>query len=272
MMMLLLAAALAQTTTDPGTAAPPPAAARPAPIGPPASAAPMSTETRFDACVDLATSDPVVGERAATAWRVGGGGFFARQCLGIAYANQKRWAPAADEFTAAAQEAEAAHDDRAAQYWAQAGNAWLAAGDALKSRAALDAALAAGTLTGLQRGEAQFDRARALVAAGDLESARADIDRAIELAPADPLIWLASATLARRMDDLPRARKDIAEAFARSADDASVNLEIGNIAALSGDEIGARSAWNDAIRLAPASDTAARARAALKQFETPPNP
>ncbi|MGK3925289.1 hypothetical protein ABI066_16215, partial [Enterococcus faecium] len=82
--------------------------------------------------------------------------------------------------------------------------------------------------------------ARALVALGDLPSARVDMDLAEKLEPKDPLIWLSSATLARRMRDIPRAKLDIIEAYKLSADDASVNLEIGNIAAASGDLDGAR--------------------------------
>lgn len=239
----------------------------------PAAPAPVDTvEARYERCVDLATGNPPEGVIEGTGWRASGGGFFARQCIGIAYANQAKWVPAAEEFEAAAQEAEVARHPKAAQFWAQAGNARLAAADVLKARAALDAALAAGTLTGLERGEAQFDRARAMVAAGDLEGARADIDQALTLAKDDPLIWLASATLARRMDDLPRARKDIAEAFRRSSDDPSVYLEIGNIAALGGDADGARSAWNDAVRIAPSSEAAANARQALQQFTDPPKP
>ncbi len=260
MMLILL---FAQTIGAPAPAARPIISDRPEQA---------SIATRYDACVDLATGDPDKGVSDATRWRASGGGYLARQCLGLAFAHQGRWASAAEEFEGAAQDAEVAHSDRAAQYWAQGGNARLAAGQADKARADLDAALASGTLTGLQRGETQFDRARALVAAGDLESARTDIDLALGLASEDPLIWLASATLARRMDDLPRARKDIAEAYRRSPDDASVYLEIGNIAALGGDENGAKSAWSDAIRIGPNSTAAASARAAMKQFETAAKP
>lgn len=231
-----------------------------------------ATAKRYDQCVNLATGDPDKGVADAGAWRTAGGGYFARQCLGIAYANQARWAAAAEEFASAAREAEIAHDVRAAQYWAQSGNAWLATGDMVKAQRALDAALAAGTLTGLQRGEALFDRARSLVVTGDLASARIDMDGAVDLAADDPLVWLSSATLARRMNDLPRARRDIAEAYRRAPDDASIHLEIGNIAAVGGDENGARSAWADVIRLAPNSPMAESARKALTQFDAPKSP
>jgi Tfp pilus assembly protein PilF len=93
---------------------------------------------------------------------------------------------------------ETARDKRAANYRAQAGNAWLAAGDVPKARSNLDTALIAGTLEGLALGEAQLDHARVLVAAGEPEGARRDIDMALKTAGDDPLAWLLSATLARQ--------------------------------------------------------------------------
>ncbi len=228
--------------------------------------APGNEPPRFARCMDLATSDPAAGQQEAVRWRTEGGGVLARQCLGVAYANDGKWAAAAGAFEDAAHEAETAKNARAANYWAQAGNAWLAAGDAVKARAAIDAALAANTLEGLELGEANLDRARASVAAGDLEGARSDIDRALNSADKDPLAWLLSATLARRMNDLPRAAKDIAEALRRSPDDAAVQLEAGNIAAASGKEADARTAWARVIELAPGSPAAGNARVALEQF------
>ncbi|UIJ45075.1 tetratricopeptide repeat protein [Sphingomonas cannabina] len=230
--------------------------------------APVETpEARFDRCVDLATgSDPGQGAAEASAWRLAGGGFLARQCLGMAYARSGNFAGAAGAFSEAAHEAEVAHDARAANYWAQAGNAWLAAGDPVKARTALNAALSSGMLTGLPLGEAQLDRARAAVASGNLAAAREDIDKALASAADDPLAWLLSATLARRMGDLDRARKDIGEALKRSSDDAQVQLEAGNIAAAAGDETGAKAGWQKAAELAPDSPAATAARKALEQF------
>ncbi len=226
---------------------------------------------RYQQCVDLATSaDPHAGELDAIAWQRAGGGVAARQCLGVALANQRQWLRAATEFEGAADDAEVAHDDRAATYWAQAGNAWLLAGDPAKARSDLDAALGAGTLKDLARGEAAFDRARALVAVGNLVQARVDLDVALAFAKADPLVWLASATLARRMHDLPRARADVLEAYRLSPDDPSIDLEIGNIAAAGGDEAGARAAWSDAARIGGDQPAGKSARDALKQFDAAP--
>lgn len=219
-------------------------------------------------CLELASTQPDAGVAEAIRWSGEGGGAAARQCLGVAYANQARWTAAAGAFEQAARDADTARDARAADYWAQAGNAWLAAGEAAKARFALDAAIAPATLTGLALGEAYLDRARARVALSDDEGARGDLDSAEANAPADPLVWLLSATLARRENDLPRARTDIAEALKRSADDASVQLEAGNIAGLSGNYADARAAFQRAIELAPGSPQANAARNALAQMGT----
>lgn len=229
----------------------------------------LNPEARYAACVELARTTPRDAEIESTRWRIAGGGYLARQCLGIAYANEARWEAAADEFTAAAEAAEVAHDARAAQFWAQAGNSALASGNGARARAALDAAIAAATLKGLALGEAYFDRGRAFVVLGDLPAARADIDRAIVHARADPLVWLGSAALARRMGDQRRAKADIARAHDLAPDDASVMLEIGNIAARDGDAGAARAAWAEAVRLQPNSEAAGIAREALKQFDSP---
>lgn len=255
---ILLPILLATAPQTLGATATPVPATRPAP-----------TDPRRKICLDLTANDPKAAQDEAERWRVSGGGAQARECLGLAYAQQDRWADAARAFEQAAEDAGAAADSLAARYWAEAGNAWLAAGDAVKAHAALDAALTSGTLVGQDRGEALLDRARALVAAGQMAGARTDLDAALAEAPDDPLAWLLSATLARRMNDLPRARTDIAEALKRSGDDASVQLEAGNIAALSGDAEGAKRAWTLVPKLAPASPMAASARQALSQFDTP---
>ncbi len=227
------------------------------------------TEQRYHACLALATSDPKSAEAEADRFRIAGGGALARQCQGMAYAQEARWSDAAAAFEAAARDADANRDRQAARYWAQAGNAWLAAGDTAKAQTALTTAITAGTLDDFGRGEALLDRARAQVAGGRLPSARADIDNALEAVPKDPLAWLLSATLARRLNELPRAQNDIAEALKLAPDDGSVQLEAGNVAALSGNADDAKTAWQAAARLAPGTAIADNARAALAQFDAP---
>ncbi|MBN8806783.1 MAG: tetratricopeptide repeat protein [Sphingomonas sp.] len=234
--------------------------------------APVADDPRYRSCIELAVNDPKAAIDAAERFRFAGGGARARQCLGLAYAQQSRWVEAANAFTQAAQDADGAKDLLAARYWSQAGNAWLAAGEANKAYDALSTALTAGTLEGQDKGEALLDRARALVAAGRLSAARTDLDVALEAVPADPLAWLLSATLARRTNDMPRAQTDIAQALKLSADDASVQLEAGNIAARGGDVDAAKAAWQQTVRIAPTSPAGQNARAALAQFDDAPAP
>jgi len=241
----------------------PPAAAPEAP-----KTVPLTDEARrFNACVRIVDADAEKGIEQANAWRVNGGGFPARHCLGLAYAAQARWVPAATTFEQAARDAETAHDDRAANLWVQAGNARLAAGEHQAARGDFDAALSSGTLTGDKAGEAHLDRARAAFALKDVPGARGDLDKALALVPADPLAWLLSATLARMTGHLDRAKTDIAEAVKRAPDDASVALEAGNIALLDGNPDLARAAWQGGIAAQPQSDAARSAVSALKALD-----
>ena len=238
----------------------------------PAPTAPQSDDDKFRACLTLVDKDPEAAIAMAGQWRVSGSLIMARQCLGMAYAATQRWAAAMTAFEQSAQAAQANQDVRAAGLWVQAGNAALAATDAVKARGYFDAALILGTLKGAEAGEARLDRARALVATGDLSRARTDLDAALSLVPEDPLAWLLSAALARRMGDLSRAEKDIAEAAKRAPDDASVALEAGNIAAMGGKVEAAKTAWQAAQRLQPNGPQGQAAARALAQFTPPPTP
>lgn len=231
---------------------------------------PTPSEARFAACVKLSETDPAAALDEAGAWQLQGGGILARQCTGLAYASQKRWLPAAIAFQQAAEDAERQQDGRAARLWVQAGNAALAAPDPAKARGYFDAAIAANTLTGAEAGEAFLDRARTRVALNDNAGARGDLDSALKLVPEDPLAWLLSATLARRMGDLPRARIHIAEAAKRAPDEASVALEAGNIAILSGSTDAARTAWEAAVKASPDGPAGKAAAEALRQLGSSP--
>ena len=238
----------------------------------PAPTAPQSDDDKFRACLTLVDKDPEAAIAMAGQWRVSGSLIMARQCLGMAYAATQRWASAMTAFEQSAQAAQANQDVRAAGLWVRAGNAALAAKDAVKARGYFDAAIILGTLKGAEAGEARLDRARALVATGDFPRARTDLDAALGLVPEDPLAWLLSAALARRMGDLSRAEQDIAEAAKRAPDDASVALEAGNIAAMGGQVEAAKTAWQAAQRLQPNGPQGQAAARALAQFTPPPTP
>ncbi len=229
--------------------------------------APMTmSEVRFNECVDLAVDDPISGVVEANKWRIEGGRFLARHCLGFAYAEQFNWPAATSAFVEAAKEAEVAKYPRVANFWAQAGNAALAGNDPVKALEYLNAALVQGTLVGLEKGEVHLDRARAHVALDDYEKAKKEFEMVHKLAPQDPLGWLLSATLARRMGNLPLAKADIAVAAKLAARDSAVALEAGNIAYAGGDAEQAKANWEKSVEMDAESRSAKVAENYLAQL------
>lgn len=199
--------------------------------GPPAPAAPADPPMTLARCAALGRTAPDVAIAAANRWTVERGGIEARLCLGQAFVAAERWGAAADAFGQAADLASRAADPRAAHLHVQSGNARLAAEDPARAIAAFDAALALATMSASLRGETLIDRARAHVAAGDLKSARVDLDAGVALVPADPFGWYASASLAAREGDLARARTEIARAAGLAPDDTGIKMLLASLAA-----------------------------------------
>jgi tetratricopeptide (TPR) repeat protein len=231
-----------------------------------ATVIPPAIADRLAACLAKANITPEEGLAEAAAWAKQGGGAYAIQCKGYALGSEKRWREAAAAFESGAA-VTGLEPVMQARLWSQAGNAALAAGDAQRAVSDLDRALDKPLPTTLSTGEIHLDRARARVAINNLQGARSDLNQALVLANADPLAWLLSATLARRMNDLPLARLHIEEASKRARGDAPIALEQGVIYALSGDrDPAARAAFERTIELAPGSDSAAKAKVYLTQL------
>ena len=228
-----------------------------------AQSAPVTDQSQLQDCIGVVQADAGKGLAAANDWLVKGGGLPARQCLGQAYAALERWAPAATAFEQAALEAERLNDNGRADFWVQSGNAWLAGGEPLKARKAFDAALATALLTPELRGEVHLDRARASVAVGDLATARTDIDKGLDLVPADPFGWYLSSALALREENLARAQDHVARAMQLAPDDADVLLQAGTVAGLSGEVEAARLFYEKAAKRAPDSPSGKAAAKAL---------
>jgi len=232
-----------------------------------ASVMPRETAERLSACLAAADTRPDDGLAEAQKWAGENGGAYAAQCKGYALGKAGRLTEAAAAFESGAS---ISGTDVATQsrLWSQAGNAALAGGDVPRARADLDLALGQPLPRTLSTGEIHLDRARARVASGDLKGARDDMNEALNMAPADPLAWLLSATLARRMDDLPMARNHIEKAASLARNDADIALEQGVIYALSGDrDEAARAAFTRARETAPkGSAIPAKATAYLAQL------
>jgi tetratricopeptide (TPR) repeat protein len=149
----------------------------------------------------------------------------------------------------------------------EAGNARLAAGDAAAARKAFDSALATRLLASKLEGEVHLDLARAAVALNDNGAARTHIDKGLALVPEDPFGWYLSAALARRQNDVARAREDIAKAVSLAPDDSAILLEAGNIAGLSGERDAALGLYDRARRAAPNSEAGKAAQSAIAANE-----
>ncbi len=235
-----------------------------APAAPSPDAEDIAELERYAACADLVQADAERAIETASAWRVEGGGLHARQCLGLAYVALERWAPAATVYEQAAREAAAADDARVADFHVQAGNAWIAAGEPTRAVQELDAALATPRLSDELRGEVHLDRARALVALGNADGARGDVNEGLRLVPSDPFAWYLSAALARRQGDSARARSDIARALEMSADNPDIALLAGTIAGEAGDMAEAERLYRRVADAAPDTDAGRAARASLE--------
>ncbi len=113
------------------------------------------------------------------------------------------------------------------------------------------------------------DHARAFVAFGQPQAADEALERARRNAPQVAEVWLLSATLDRREEDLAGAAAFIATALALAPQDPQVLLEAGVIAMLSGEETTARGYWQNVRTFAPDSPAAATAANYLDQLAGP---
>lgn len=225
------------------------------------------TEVKLNECLDLAVQDPNSGIINASEWKINGGSFFADHCLGFAYAVDFKFDAAMAAFDNAAQAASLANDDRAARFWLQAANAAIAAEKPTEAIGYVDSALATGGLEGVQLGEAHLDKARAMVALKLEERAKEELILAQKFVPQDPLVWLLSATLNRRLGDTGQARADIDVAARLAPKEPSVALEQGNIEIVDGNFEAAEAHWRNAIAIKSDGRVADNARALLKQLE-----
>jgi tetratricopeptide (TPR) repeat protein len=229
---------------------------------------------RLRACTELVRTAPQQAADTANAWLAepGSARLSARRCLGLAYTALEQGPAAATVYQQAARDAEAANDPARAGFRVQEGNAWLAAGDAQHALQALDAALAIPNISQQLRGQAHLDRARVQVALGQADRARQDIDRALQLVPADGFAWYLSAALARRANDPARALTDIARARALAPDNPDILLLAGTMVGQAGNMAEAERLYRRVVELAPDSEAgraAAASLATVREVEVP---
>ena len=236
---------------------------------------PTVEDDRLQLCIERAGKDPATSLAEASAWVAaakGAGRSKPLECLGQIYTVLLRWDAAEGAFAEAAQATMAADDARRSALFAQAGNAALAGGHAGRALNHLDAAVGVPGIGPLARGQAQIDRARALVALDRLEDAVEALAAAQRDAPDDSDAWLLGATVARRRSDLAAAQRQIEVAGSLAPTDPEIGLEAGVIAMLDGREPAARKAWQSAMLVAPGSPAAETAKGYLAQLGDAPAP
>ena len=234
---------------------------------------PTVEDDRLQLCIERAGKDPTTSLAEASAWVAAAKGANRSkplECLGQIYTVLLRWDAAEGAFADAAQVTLPTDQARRAALFAQAGNAALAGVHPERALAHLDAAVGVPGIAPLARGQAEIDRARALVALDRLENAVEALAAAQRDAPEDPEGWLLGATVARRRGDLGAAQRQIEVAGKLATADPEVGLEAGVIAMLDGREAAARKAWQSVMLVAPESTSAETAKGYLAQLGDAP--
>jgi tetratricopeptide (TPR) repeat protein len=245
----------------------------PARTAPPPPVLPPAKEQE---CSPGIAADAPTTEDYARKWRDGAAGedrALADLCLGMALSEQQSWSEAETAFVDGRDAAKFQTPIRA-RLGSMAANAALAQGAAERALTQLDVAATdlAGERSGPLPVAMALDRARALVALRRLPEAETALTEARTLAPGNAEAWLLSATLSRRLNNLPEAQARIEKAAQLLPIDPEIGLEAGVIAMLSGREDAARKSWQSVIAAAPQSPSADTARGYLKQIGASPAP
>jgi tetratricopeptide (TPR) repeat protein len=227
-------------------------------------------QARLTVCLDQARTDPPTAITTAGLWLKeahDAGRALPQQCLGQAYVSLLRWQAAHGAFLAARDAALSDDYTVRARLGAMAGNAALAGNEFATALADLTQAASDATLARDKQlaGSIEADQARALVALNGDGEAAAVLQQARADAPQDAEVWLLSATLSRRSNDLKAAQGQIETAIGLAPKDPDVALEAGVIAELAGNDEAARQHWHSVVELDANSPEAQTARTYLAQ-------
>lgn len=236
-------------------------------------ASPLPRHTQLTECVALTASDPQAALNRAQAWRETANSDLelaqSAHCLGLALVKLERFDDARRIFEVASAEAPDTNPAYSARLAAMAGNAALAEGKPATAEPLFATAAAHAQTAGDPKLTASLlaDRARALVALDRLAEAATALSEARTDDPASAQIWLLSATLARRQQQLTEAQKYIEQAAVLAPRDPAIGLEAGVIAALSGRTEDARRSFASVVEVAPGSEEGTKAKAYLEQLK-----
>jgi tetratricopeptide (TPR) repeat protein len=218
---------------------------------------------QYQACMDLAETNPDEALEQAETWVDLGGSDPARHCAAVALMRLGHYEAAGQELETLAASLEPAFAFLQIPVLIQAAQAWLAAGKVDRAYAVQTTALAR------QPNDIELlvDRARTAAEVGNYAAALDDLNRALSHAPnrADILVLRASAH--RFLDQPEAALADIEAALSLDPDNAEGLLERGNLRRQAGNDAGARDDWLRVTRLAPDSPAAEAAQANLAKLD-----
>jgi len=218
---------------------------------------------QYQACMDLAETNPDEALEQAETWVDLGGSDPARHCAAVALMRLGHYEAAGQELETLAASLEPAFAFLQIPVLIQAGQAWLAAGKVDRAYAVQTTALAR------QPNDIELlvDRAMTAASVGNFAAAIDDLNRALSHAPnrADILVLRASAH--RFLDQPEAALADIEAALSLDPDNAEGLLERGNLRRQAGNDAGARDDWLRVTRLAPDSPAAEAAQANLAKLD-----
>jgi regulator of sirC expression with transglutaminase-like and TPR domain len=218
---------------------------------------------QYQACMDLAETNPDEALEQAETWVDLGGSDPARHCAAVALMRLGHYEAAGQELETLAASLEPAFAFLQIPVLIQAAQAWLAAGKVDRAYAVQTTALAR------QPNDIELlvDRATTAAEVGNYAAALDDLNRALSHAPnrADILVLRASAH--RFLDQPEAALADIEAALSLDPDNAEGLLERGNLRRQAGNDAGARDDWLRVTRLAPDSPAAEAAQANLAKLD-----
>ena len=218
---------------------------------------------QYQACMDLAETNPDEALEQAETWVDLGGSDPARHCAAVALMRLGHYEAAGQELETLAASLEPAFAFLQIPVLIQAAQAWLAAGQVDRAYAVQTTALAR------QPNDIELlvDRAMTAASVGNFAAAIDDLNRALSHAPnrADILVLRASAH--RFLDQPEAALADIEAALSLDPDNAEGLLERGNLRRQAGNDAGARDDWLRVTRLAPDSPAAEAAQANLAKLD-----
>jgi tetratricopeptide (TPR) repeat protein len=218
---------------------------------------------QYQACMDLAETDPDEALEAAETWVDLGGSDPARHCAAVALMRLGHYEAAGQELETLAASLEPAFAFLQIPVLVQAARAWLEAGKVDRAYAVQTTALAREP----NNIELLVDRAETAASVGNFIAAMDDLNRALSHAPnrADILVLRASAH--RFLDQRENAMTDVEAALSLDPDNAEGLLERGNLRRLAGNDAGARDDWLRVTRVAPDTPAAEAAQANLAKLD-----